>query len=541
MPEATAPAAPATSATTPVTTPPAQPAATPAAAPPAPAAPAAETSKVDPWMKHMAESIGMALDEDITLKPAAPETAKQNGEPTDIVPRRTLGDMALESSERAKIEKDKGTPPPAAPPAGAPGAPAAPVTAAPAAPAAAPAVASAKPIEIKRPAVDELATRVTKDVMAEVRKLQTPPAAPAAPATPTAEAQWEATLPEENREMLELLRWGEENGMESMKGKAAEQSGYLRRLEEFAKSNPDEDTLNDWVTKNRPALSDRLLRKAAEQRLLKQAREEAAEEIRKENEPRMAEVEARQRAAEVRPIVEQAATEFTDRFTKDGEKTKAGTPRITPAVAKKLREVGVEGATEEFPIEAPVLNRFNTAARALLDLRAGLVAHDPANEVHQWLGNFIFRQEQALLSKPENERIINGKQFLPAQVYYSELSKNPEISKTYTTFNDQNLLDMLEETAHRTVKREYDRMEKAGFVRKTADPVVHSAVDSTKPSQPATTELPAAAATSEDPNAAPRAGASKAPGAAVGADDLNPHLTFLKKIYPDAERALASP
>ncbi len=524
--------------------------AAPAAAPATPAPPAAPASALHASTRQIFETLGMAVGEDVTLKPlTTPVPAAdvtEAGETNIPEHRRTLGDIAMEAAERAKREAAAA----AAPAAPAPGAPAAaaPAAPAPAAPAAPPAAAAVKPIEIKRPAVDDLAARVTRDVLSEVKKLQatTEPAAPAAPAAPSAEAQWEASLPEENREMLELLRWGEANGVDVLKGKAAEQATYFRRLEEFARSNPEEEALTDWVQKNRPAIPERLLRKTAESRLLKQAREEAIEEVRRENDQRISDVEARQRVAEVRPLVDKVVGEFWDGFERNvvGDKTPAGTPRIPSAAAKMLRTHGVDAAAADFPIEAPILHQYSSAARTLLELRNGLVDHDPMNPTHQWLGGFLIRQEQALLRKPEGERIINGKQFLPAQVYYAQLAKNPAIAGQYTTFTDQNLLELLEEAAHKHVSNEYQRLEKAGFVRRTAAAAPPPSDDSNK-SPKTQPPAPAAAAGAEtppeDPNAAPRAGSSIAPGAAVPGEKLNPNIDFMRKAFPgvDIDKVLA--
>lgn len=523
----------------------APPVALPSAPPPAALPPAGPGPEIHPMTKKFIETLNLAVGGDISAAPIATDPGQPGpGEPeVAATAPRTLGDMALEASQKAAADAEKKkaeeTPPAAQSAAGAPAAPAAAVSAVPAQTPTAPA-----PIVVKKPAVDELAARVTKDVMAEVKKLQTlPPPAPATPPpAPSSEQQWEASLPEDYREMMELLRWAETEGnIDALKGKAAEQSAYFRKLEEFMKTNPEAESLQDWTDRNNPAIPDRLLRKAAEQRLLKQARREAAEEIRAENEARLTEIEARQRSAEVRPLVDRAVLEFGERFEKNGagDKTKAGTPRVAPAAAMILRTEGFDAAAEAFPIEAGILHQFNEAAQELLRLRSGLVAHDPMSPTHQFLSNFIFRQEQALMAVPEGQRIINGKLFLPASVYYAELNKDPSISQRYSTFTDENLLDLLEEGAHRAVNREYARLEKAGFSRKTIlDPT--KATEQPPAAAPA---APAPAAPAADDAGAPRAGASKAPGAAAPSGEINPNLAFLKKALPgsNVEAILAQP
>ncbi len=519
-------------ATTPTPPPVQTPPATPAPAAPAPA-PAPAAPVVDPFVAKIQSSFKKSVEK---ISDELPPEPAPGTETPEVVPHPTagmvLGDRialhAKEAEDKKKAEeaaKAAGTAPvPPGTPAPAPGAPAA--TPPPGTPAA--------PTVRVVPSTAEEIAKLNKKIDERLPVQAAPPAAPVVTPPPVVNPDdtYDATLPEETQELMTLLKWAEVKMPAEFKGKAAEQRGYLRKLEDFAKTSPEPEELEEWQKKNRPAIPP--LRKVEREFLVEQATARAREEIEKSSKAEMDQLRQKQHELEMRPLAENTKAAFHAVFEKPlpAQPVEGATPRIAPEVMKTIREQGSAKAMEQFPIEAAAVLRHTHAADAFIDISSGIVPMNLNNPDHAFLANFLMTQEQHMMKRPDGKRQLHGKTFLPATVYYDRLAKDQSTADQFTTFNQEDVLQMLEEGAHISSHREVERLEKAGFKRAApAAPVA----------EPAKTPEPAPVPTTPTtPAPAPRGGGGgNAPGAATPTEIPNPNAAFLDKLMPGASKIVA--
>ncbi|MCI0538831.1 MAG: hypothetical protein L0Z50_26800 [Verrucomicrobiales bacterium] len=546
-PPSSPPPAPAQAATPP---------AAPATNPPAPAP--AETQTIDPLMAKLSASFEQVLKkEEIDVDP---ETLTADGKPiTPDVTGMTIGDrLALAVQEPPKPAETPGTTPgTTATPATEPPAPGTPTPPAAPAPHAAPTTQTPPtppPIKVTRPKIDSVADQVAEMRKLLETKLETKaPGANATSSTTTpppatnADAEYEATLPEENRATVELLRWAE-GAHPEMKGKATEMLGYYRKLNEFLNDHPDdEDKLTEFVARNKPKVSEVTFRKLEMERIKEEAVSAAEEKLRAKTDKELAEMRDKLHQVETTPVVQRATDDFEMRFAQNGT-LQDGTKRIDPAALTLIREKGLESARDEYPIETPILAQHVAAAREYLQVTTGLKKFNEADDLHSWLANFMFQKDQEMLAGPPEKLVREGKTFVPVWKMKEIVRTDPTKAANYWTFGVQDHLNLIEENAHRQVAAEYKKVEKVskrlGLAPNTTVATPPASATTQNPPTPpkaATPTPPPAqtpASTTDEP--APRGGSTKAPGAAAASPAPNPNLAFLSKLTPAATQILGT-
>lgn len=514
----------------PVQTPPATPAPGTGTPPATPAVPA-----VDPFVARIQSDFKKSVLKINDGTELPPETPEPEAHPTAGM---VLGDRlalhAREEEEKKKAAeaaaKAGTTPPPATP------ATPAPATPAPAPGAATPPATPAAPTVRVVPSTAEEFAKLNKkiDERLPVQPAPAPVVPPVVvPPVVNPDDTYDAALPEEAQELMTLLKWAEVKMPVEFKGKATEQRGYLRKLEDFAKTNPEPEELEEWQKKNRPAIPP--LRKVEREYLIEQATVRARAEVETKNKEEMDQLRQKQHELEMRPLAENTKAAFNATFEKvipPEEIPEGATKRIPVEVMKAIREQGPVKALELFPIEAAAVLRHTNAAGAYIDISSGIAGLNLKNPDHEFLANFLMTQEQHMMRRPEGKRQLHGKTFLPATVYYDRLAKDPTTDQQFTTFNQQDVLQMLEEGAHISSAREVERLEKAGFKR--AAPAATPA-ETVKPPEPAPVPTP-----TPTPTPSPRGGGGgNAPGAATPTEIPNPNATFLDKLMPGASKIVA--
>lgn len=332
----------------------------------------------------------------------------------------------------------------------------------------------------------------------EIPAAQTPPAAPAPPpkeekAKDDPDAAFVATLNEEQRAELEEAETAEKHFGDKYKGLRKKLLDWHRgldaKIDSLKKENP-ERSLDDSdpeflkILKTKPAVT------AFDQRkvLLAVAEERAVERVRKEQAPKMADVETRTRAVEIAPTVNKYVDEFKsgtlDFVVEEGEKAKD-----TLATAARLLKEGKE-VPEDLRLEASIVQDKTAQAQAIAREYTMLVnratTYDKNNPVHAWILEFVSRQGEALANGPEELKVREGKTFLPREKFNA---LPPEKQARHWTHSHLEIMQLMGMNAYGDMKNalqhELETAEKKGLERRKAKPV-----DKTPTPTPATAETP---------------------------------------------------
>lgn len=506
-----------------------------------PEAPPAEKPKIDPFVERLTKSLAnAALDDNFSLKPLPPEDesgVKDSG--------LTVGEMMAaakkpEPKPEDKVEAEK-TEKPDEKPAEAPKEEV---------------KAEDKPKEQEKPTeqpkdevkvvphpsddivsiqkkiqeemaqINERISRSQSEIAERERKREEEAKANKPPEQPASnpDEDYDRTLPEEAQEVLDVLKWADSRP--EHKGKAAEYRSYLRRLDEFSKTDPDEDALKRFELENKPKIGPRLIRTLREERIVETAEARAIEKARKENESKLEELRRKQHELEITPVVEKSVQNFKTRFTV----AKKEDGKIDPEIAKEVMN-GDSTVDEKYPIEAPIIKRHAQMFDEYLRLVNGLVDYTPESRpIQKLVVNFIAAHEEKMMGRPDSERIRNGKKFMPL----SQLAQlKPEQQAHYWTYGPADIDQLLEQNTHLVVANEKKKIEKIaekmGFSRKPAEAPDANLAEKQK-------ETPAPAVPKASEEASPKATGSRSPGAAKTAQQPAPVNDFMKSLIPDIEK-----
>jgi hypothetical protein len=135
-----------------------------------------------------------------------------------------------------------------------------------------------------------------------------------------------------------------------------------------------------------------------------------------------------------------------------------------------------------------------------------------------------------MASRPKEEQIISGKQFLPMNQYAAEARKDQNVARAkYWTFSDEMILDMIANHTVLRINEEYKIMAESGFERKKKN----SPANGNPPANNIPTPTPA--------SGSPRAGGRALPGAAdldsTSTDDLE-RDKFMDTLVPGISKEL---
>lgn len=499
--------------------PPAEPS-PPPTAPPAPTPPpAAEAPKDDKVLASIYKTFGVALDDEfrVTALPDAQRLKDTDPAPPPAVTVPPQTTTALPPTATPPPQTTTALPATATPPA-------------------------QPSLEVKRLATDEI-LELQKKVRADLAKFdkrldelpKAPPAPP--PATPPPDT-FEAGLPEENRETIELLRWAEENKQEGFNGAAANYVAYLKRLEEFTRSNPEEEEVVEFQQKNKPPITEAAVRKVAREKIKAEAKAEARKEAREELSPELNELRRKQYELEIKPVLAEASREFRLRFADEKAKLPEGVERIDPVAAREVMQGGE--AANKHKVILPILRFHAAMADEYMDLSLGMKPYDQNNQMHRFLDRFIFHQEQVLLKASPAKQIRNGKQFLPTIKYQEAFAKDAaDTEARFWMFSHDDVRRMIEINAHKQVSERRKEIAEAAKSMGFAEPAPGSATNPPQTSQtakpiatnPPQTPPPAGSAKPPEPPS-PRSAPGKMPGAAQSAGLPTPLQQAASSVYP---------
>ena len=499
--------------------------ATPAAHAAAPVKPTEPAQ--DPFLaKYAKDILGAALDENFNLQPIVPDAS------APVVPDsgKTISEIVTENSEKkaaedaaakaaeaakAKVDADAAAAAEAAKKnEPAPAAPAADLVVTP--------TTSEKVLEIQQKIAAQL-----EQINAQMNQRPEPKPEPPKPApAPAAPDAFEASLPEESREVLEVLKWAAEKP--ENKELATRYTAHLRKLDEFAKTNPEPEDLERFQRDNPSPVSMTQVRKLRDERLVTEAEQRAYDRIKKEQSPDLEKLRQKQRELEIKPLVEAASQNFTDRFKVKRE----GVTQLEPEIAQAIL-ANPDKAAEEYEIEAPILKRHIQLSTLYLNIANGLIPYDSSNKDHLLLDSFVVNQQQKVLDGPETGKVRNGKTFVTRRQMRELLETSPEKAEKHWAFDDNDIQDALERNAHLMIDVERKKVKRAaqkmGYEPKPAGsnpPVVAKQPETDSPEEAARKAAAAAAAGS------PSASAGRVPGAADTRPGTLSNLSGLENLYP---------
>lgn len=463
----------------------------------------------------MLASTGKALGLDGTITNAPPTDPTKPEVKVATRTPLTIGEMAAE-----KARKDKEGIAPAPPAAIAPADP----VPAPAPPAPSPAPA---------PPVSRLRPKPVAPLPVAPPPLAVQPPPVALPVIPPADpdAAFTASLDEDQRMELEIATFAEGKFPE-LKGKRAETLGYFRKVEDYARTNPNasQEDLDTFITANKPKWNPAMKRKVERAQITEEATQQATQAVRAEMQPRLNEANQRILNLDLSPAIERKISDLESLASSPEILPDAATMEAMPAeVAQRITEVGYEQAKKEFKVEAPIFQGMKNAARSYLRMASGLDARNTNDPLQNFVVNFVEEQGQIHASKPASETTVNGRQFLRLEQYNAAVAQNPQVASAYYTFSERDVLDLLAISANIQYNNEIASLKQAGYERVKKPKVSTSAT----PAPVATPAPPVVAA----PPAAPIAGSAKVrpspppnPNTAVPARSEN--ASFIDSIAP---------
>jgi len=237
----------------------------------------------------------------------------------------------------------------------------------------------------------------------------------------------------------------------------------LNRKREDPHWTPDpreDEKYGKWLQENRVGFKPGDRRKFEKTKLIEDAKREA----RKETDEKLKKVERKVWESEIRPEIDKAAKEF-----------RTGLYKTLP---EEIAKVSEDKLDDEVPFEAPVVKKYlngaTDAAKEFLNLSNGLSEYDHRNPMHKWLFNFIDEQGRIFANSGRKDLLEqNGRTFMPRAEY--NLAKPAEREGRFT-FTDGDILSLLaynaKLSAEAEIKQGRELLEKSGYVRKSAAPVV---------------------------------------------------------------------
>lgn len=465
----------------PVTTPPTPPAppptATPAAAPPDPkqAAPAAEPPT-----------------------PPAPE-------PEDPFDLRDVGRELLGEEAFPKKKDDK-------PAAAVPPAPAVPPATTPPAPE--PGKDGKVKVRKERPMEEVVETTMRKVMADQPKTVQSPEPKVQEPKPPTApdpDADYEKSLGEDEKAILETAAFAETKFPDKHKGLRKQWLDYYRKVDSYIekarKDDPersfdDEDKqFQEFIEENRPEVDGAAWRRLEHMRVADESAQKAVKESDAKWQKELNATRERQHLLEVRPEIEktllQSQKELDEMLVSNAESPVA-------LVEKVIREKGYEEAEKEDPIFVPIVRTIKETTLGnvaeYMALKNGVKAYDETDPNHLWLRDFVREQERYFNENGGEKKVIklqDGRmQTFASSAEYGKIAKEkPDELDRYWTFSAEQIRRFLiangQIDAESRVKMVQETISKAGFTRVKANGAPPSGQTPTTP--PVETGSPRAA------------------------------------------------
>lgn len=325
-----------------------------------------------------------------------------------------------------------------------------------------------KTFEVKTPVTP---TDVRDAVREEFERYKLPEAKPEETKAEEPKDTYEASLLEEQREELSLVRYAESKMPDKYKGMGNKLLDFYKKLDNYAtKAQEDPDrTLDsddgefiDFIKKNKPALTQSESKKL--ERMM--WKEEAVAEARQATDEDKRQMERKLHNLEAKPRIESSINEFESNLPK----------MIPDELGDLIRENGMDKVEKDNPYEVSIikekLGSATSLAREYLNISNGITDFDSNNNNHSWLLGFVNNQADYFSKNGGNELVRqdsygNTAQFV-TPTEYAGLNKSGKVNGKWT-FTPDDVLKMLGANAVKeaqdTIKSEEERLTKMGFVR----------------------------------------------------------------------------
>lgn len=333
-----------------------------------------------------------------------------------------------------------------------------------------------------------------------------------------AEAEYVKSLTEDQQYEVELARFAEKNGKPGQLKKLLD---YYHSAEKFLTDNPElEPTSSEFVEfmeKNEPKLSNAERRKLERAIITQSATQNARDEVTKEFEPVVRELNEMKSAPSIKAVVDDARAIMT-------KKTEGDDISISQEVFDKVQSMPYHQAVEEFPQEAPIIASTIAKVREWTRIWNSVVEVDLKDPNHQWLMNFLQNKEAEMLSKPESYQVRDGKRFVPITKFIELEQTNPKAAAGCWTFQHKDVASMIAENGALYHKAQVKKLINAGWTRNTSDK-----------KSPASEVEKKAESDKTSTSGSPKAVGHTMTGAGSTADkpnfdDMPPHLRNLAKV-----------
>lgn len=236
--------------------------------------------------------------------------------------------------------------------------------------------------------------------------------------------------------------------------------------------------------------------------------DEAERKVMERMNPKLEELETKQRAIEFRPKIAALAAQ-----TEAGvmQMIAADDKSVMATAVKALRENG-DAAAADHPLEAEIIKtesqKLTTLVTEYAQIAKGITRFDQANPWHAGLLKFINDEGDSFALRGGNARARDGKSFLPRAQFVALSRNNPAEAAKHWTFDHNDVVRMLAFQAKASMeyrlKAEEELAAKRGFTRKAkSDSKTTPKVEPQPLNPPAATPTPARGAAAATPAQVP--------------------------------------
>jgi hypothetical protein len=281
----------------------------------------------------------------------------------------------------------------------------------------------------------------------------------AAKRTREEEEAYIAELTEEQKDEIQLARFAESNGKP---GQARKLIDYFRKLDKFAEENPEatpeSEDFQKFKEDNEPRLSPSERRRLESKMIKDEAKREAKEEMRKEFEPVVTELNEIKTKPVVNSVLETVESEMV-------RKPEGEAAAFDPEIYKKIKSMPYSQAVEEFPVEAPIVAGTMAAASELTKIWNDVIPVDENNRTHAWLLQFVATEEARMKALPREQQLKDGREFLSIAEFDRLKKSDPARANGYYTFDQAMLVDRIAKYGVQQYNAQLKKLERSGFVR----------------------------------------------------------------------------
>jgi hypothetical protein len=327
-----------------------------------------------------------------------------------------------------------------------------------------------KPAEGETPAVEtpaptpvQFSRKHAEKPAEEVEEPEVKVEKPETPAEDLKADEFEASLLPAEKEHYDLLKFASDKVGGEFAGMDKKFADFVTAHRKFVQDAMNEDPevtfdgenelYQKFLRANQPALSQTQFKKIE--------REQIKDEVRNEMKDSVDSTNQKLDQLEKRPVVQKKLDDLYNLMD----------TAMPEDMRKAMAEGGDTKVLSDFPIEHPIvadlIPRYTAMGKAFVEVDSGLVKFNPKNLDHAEMRKFLDIQIEHV--RGSKHAVRDEKQFC-SPIEYDRMSKADKATHWTLTAEEQisAFRYAAEADINAIVKREYDRLEKAGFTRKAA-------------------------------------------------------------------------